>query len=258
MTVEQTKDVIRETDADGINLARRLLRSARYGSLGVLAPDGGAPLVSRVALATEPDGTPLILVSALSSHTPALLTDPRCSLLVGEPGKGDPLAHPRMTLSCHAEKLERGSAEQEAAARRYLMRQPKAKLYSDFADFSYFRLRIEGASLNGGFARAYRLTRNDLILDTPVLADLAAAEAAAVEHMNEDHADAVSLYAVHYGKAEALAWRLTGIDPEGMDLMAGDTALRILFPEPLADARQMQPMLVRMAKEARLAQTSLK
>ena len=62
----------------------------------------GAPLASRVGVATDIDGAPLILVSMLSAHTPAILADPRCSLLVGEPGKGDPLAHPRLTLICRA------------------------------------------------------------------------------------------------------------------------------------------------------------
>ena len=78
-------------------------------SLAVLEPRHGHPLASRVGVATDADGAPLILVSHLSAHTPAMLADPRCSLLVGEPGKGDPLAHPRVTLVCRAERLEPGT-----------------------------------------------------------------------------------------------------------------------------------------------------
>src|SRR5688572_13428223 len=138
MADEPKKDVLRPTDAEAIRLARTLLRAARYGALAVLEPATGVPLASRVALATDHDGAPLILVSALSAHTGALIADPRCSLLVGEPGRGDPLAHPRMTLVCRAEKLERGTPEQARAERRFLSRHPKAALYAGFGDFSYF------------------------------------------------------------------------------------------------------------------------
>ena len=50
-------------------------------------------------------------------------------------------------------------AEQARAERRYLNRHPKARLYAGFADFAFFRLAVERASLNGGFGKAYHLTR---------------------------------------------------------------------------------------------------
>lgn len=160
---EDRKNVIRKTDADAVALAQSLIRTARYGALAVLDPETGAPLASRVAAATDSDGAPLILVSSLSAHTGALLADPRCSLLLGEPGKGDPLAHPRISLACRATRLEHGSPQDERARRRYLARHPKAKLYAGFADFSFFRLEPEGASLNGGFGKAYLLARDQLL-----------------------------------------------------------------------------------------------
>src|SRR5690606_16094888 len=98
-----------------------------YGALAVLDPADGSPYASRVAVATDLDGTPLILVSSLSGHTAGLVADPRCSLLVGEPGKGDPLAHPRISISCRANRLERGSDEHARAQRRFLNRNPKSK-----------------------------------------------------------------------------------------------------------------------------------
>jgi putative heme iron utilization protein len=154
----EKKDVIRPTDDDALALAKSLVHSARHGALAVLDPETGAPQASRVAVATDLDGTPIILVSSLSGHTSGLMADPRCSLLLGEPGKGDPLAYPRITLACEAERVERGSETHARVAGRFLERHPKAKLYADFADFSYFLLRPQSASLNGGFGKAYRLT----------------------------------------------------------------------------------------------------
>ncbi|MDB5649626.1 MAG: pyridoxamine 5-phosphate oxidase, partial [Hyphomicrobiales bacterium] len=83
---------------DGLAEARRLLRSIRAGALGTLDPEGG-PFTSLVNVATDTDGSPLLLMSQLSAHTRHLAADGRVSLLLAEVGKGDPLAHPRLTLT---------------------------------------------------------------------------------------------------------------------------------------------------------------
>lgn len=251
--VDRNKDVIRETDAEAIRLARTLIRSARFGALAVIEPATGSPLASRVGVATDVDGAPLILVSMLSAHTGAILADPRCSLLVGEPGKGDPLAHPRVTLVCRARRLERGSDEQARAERRYLNRNPKARLYAGLGDFSIFRLEPERASLNGGFGKAYLLDRSELVTTGPVVDELAAGEQPALEHMNTDHLDAIAIYAHHYAKADGDGWIATGFDADGMDLASGDAICRVFFPEPLKTARDLRPVLVDMAKAGRAA-----
>ncbi|HHZ08060.1 MAG TPA: HugZ family protein [Rhizobiales bacterium] len=245
------KDVIRETDAEAIRLARTLVRSARYGALAVLDPADGSPLASRVAVATDLDGTPLILVSALSGHTAGLLADPRCSLLLGEPGKGDPLAHPRISVSCRASRLERGSPEQARVERRYLNRHPKARLYVGFPDFAFFRLDPQKASLNGGFGKAYALTRADLVTDSPANAGLAESEQAAIVHMNEDHRDAVGICARAFAGARGDGWYVIGLDADGMDIGRGDEARRIFFPAPLLSAADLRTTLVELVKAGR-------
>lgn len=250
---EKKKDVIRETDAEAIRLAKTLVRTARFGALAVIDPASGSPLASRVGVATDMDGTPLILVSMLSAHTGALLADSRCSLLVGEPGKGDPLAYPRISLACRAQRLERGSADHVRAERRYLNRNPKAKLYAGLGDFSIFRLDVERASLNGGFGKAYLLERSDLIATGPIVEELADSEQSALDHMNADHRDALSLYARHFGRAEGDGWIATGFDADGMDLVFQDAVCRVFFPQPLGAARDLRSVLVEMAKAGRAA-----
>lgn len=249
--MEKKKDVIRETDAEAIRLARTLIRTARYGAIAVLDPETGAPLASRVGTATDIDGAPLILVSMLSAHTRALIADSRCSLLVGEPGKGDPLAHPRITISCNALQLQRETTERTRAERRYLNRHPKAKLYVGLGDFHFFRLEPERASLNGGFGKAYLLGRSELVAETSVGENLAESEQSAIDHMNSDHVDAISIYARAFCGAGEASWRIIGIDAEGLDLAAGDETRRLFFPEPLADARNLRKVLVELAAEGR-------
>ncbi|HWK67316.1 MAG TPA: HugZ family protein [Rhizobiaceae bacterium] len=249
--MEEKKHVIRETDAEAVRLARTLIRTARYGAIAVLDPRDGAPMASRVAVATDLDGAPIILVSALSAHTGALAADPRCSLLVGEPGKGDPLAHPRISVSCRAIRLERGTEDHARAERRYLNRHPKGKLYAGFPDFSFFRLEPHGASLNGGFGKAYVLDRSDLLANGPATQELAAREQGAIDHMNADHADAVAIYARQFAKAHGDGWIITGLDAEGIDIANSDDVRRVFFPRSLAGADELRQALVELAKAGR-------
>lgn len=254
IVAEKKKDVIRETDAESIRLAKTLMRSARHGAISFLDPNTGAPSINRVGVATDLDGTPLILVSMLAAHTPAILADPRCSLLVGLVGKGDPLAHPRISLSCRAVKLERGSADHARAERRYLNRNPKAKLYAGLGDFFFFRLEPELGSLNAGFGKAYLLTRADLLVAGPINDALAASEQGALDHMNSDHLDAIAVYARHFAKASGDGWVATGFDADGIDLASGDESRRIFFPEPLKTAADLRLALVDLAKAGRAAE----
>lgn len=155
---------IRETDEDARNQARVLIQTAAHAALAVIDPETGFPSVSRVLTATDIDGAPVILVSGLSAHTRALLKDPRTSILFGEPGKGDPLAHPRLTLRCKAERIDRLSEAHHRIREIFLERHPKSKLYIDFPDFCFFRLVPLDASLNGGFGKAYILSSKDLMI----------------------------------------------------------------------------------------------
>lgn len=254
--MKDTKDVIRPTDAEAIRLARTLMRTARFGALAVLEPQTGWPMASRVGVATDLDGSPLILVSLLAAHTKAILADPRCSLLLGEPGKGDPLAHPRISLMCRARKLTRDSDDQARAKRRYLNRHPKAQLYAGLGDFFFFRLDPEWASLNGGFGKAYHLGRDDLLVEGAATEGLAESEQSAIDHMNADHRDAIALYARHFAKAAGEGWSITGLDAEGMELASGDDVRRVFFPTQLERAEDLRRVLVDMAKTARGAEPS--
>lgn len=230
-----------------LEIARRLLRITRDGALATLDPTGH-PLVTRTVVATDLEGAPLLMASKLSLHTRNMEADPRVSLLLAQDGKGDPLSHPRLTLVGRI-----GAVEEPFLRERFLRRNPKSKLYAGLPDFKVYRLEVTGVHLNGGPGRAEGLTADALLLDAEASRAFRELEPGAVAHMNEDHGDALSLYAVHYGRAEAGPWSVTGLDPEGMDLALDDRSLRICYPRPLAQPGELRPMLVEMAKAARAA-----
>ncbi|WP_091132571.1 HugZ family protein [Microvirga guangxiensis] len=250
MTMEK-KEPILPVDDEARLLAKRLMRTARSGALATNGAEDGMPFASLVSVGTDLDGTPVILTSQLSVHTRLLAADARCSLLLSAIGKGDPLAHPRLTLLAQAERLEPGSERAQAIRRRYLLQHPKAALYVDFPDFAFWRLNVSWGSLNGGFGRAYRMERGDLLADLSAFPDFAELEAGAVEHMNEDHAEAVGLYATKLCGAKEGPWRLIGIDPEGLQMALGDELIRLNFATPLTGSGELRMKLVELAKEAR-------
>jgi len=253
MPEEKPSDVILATTADAIRLARTLVRTARHGAIATLDPETGWPTATRVGVSTDFDGAPIVLISRLAAHTKALLKDARCSLLVGALGRGDPLAHPRVSIACEAREIAPDTDEARRIAGRYLSHQPKAQLYVGLGDFRFFRLEPKSAALNGGFGKAFALTAAELLNANPANPELAAAEPDALAHMNGDHAEAVSLYAQHFAKAPPGRWRLVGIDAEGIDLADGDDVRRVWFEAELTSARDMHATLVRMAGAAREA-----
>ncbi|MBO0664010.1 DUF2470 domain-containing protein [Jiella sp. MQZ9-1] len=224
--------LLQPVDDDARRLARRLIRTARDGALGVLRPFDGMPAVSRALVATDFAGQPIILVSGLSLHAKALAADPRCSVLVGDSGKGDPLAHPRMTIFAAASPLSREDPATAPIRARFLARHPKAELYVDFPDFRFLALAPTGASLNGGFAKAFELQPDDLV-DT-VDANLPALALRARDHMNADHGDAVDLMAAMAGESGA-GWRIATVDRHGFEVARGSRLIRIEFALDPAD-----------------------
>jgi heme iron utilization protein len=227
--------------------ARGLVRRALKASLATIASGSGYPYASLITVATDPSGAPIFLISGLAQHTKNLAQDPRASILFDCTGAlGDPLQGARVTLFGKAEKLE-----DEAVRRRFLARHPESAFYADFPDFAFWRLEVEGAHYIGGFGRIVDLVPAELLVDTKDADDLLAAEPDVLAHMNVDHADAVRLYATRLAGAPEGFWRMSGIDPEGCDLICEGDARRISFAAPIASPSEARAELVRLVNAAR-------
>src|SRR5262249_50624642 len=127
----------------------------------------------------------------------------------------------------------------------------KAELYAGFADFALWRMTVESAHLNAGFARAADLTATDIMTDISGARDLLEIEASAVSHMNNDHGDAVALYATKLLGAPAGPWRVIGVDPGGLGLGCGEAGLRLGFRARGDAPGRLRGVLANLAKRAR-------
>lgn len=227
--------------------AHKLMRQALKGSLATLEASSGHPYASLVTVATDVDGTPLLLISTLALHTQNLKSDGRASLLFdGTDATGDPLAGGRVTLIGQARKTQRDGARE-----RFLTRHPLASGYADFPDFAFYEVVPERAHFIGGFGRIVDLKPDDLLLDVSDAAELIAAQSDIVSHMNEDHSAAIALYATSLAGAPGGPWRMTGIDPEGFDLVCDGMAVRLPFPNRVLTPDEARRELVALVSVAR-------
>lgn len=240
-----------DSDATGRTVsaakARCLVRQGLKASLATLDRKTGHPFASLVTVATDPAGSPLILISTLANHTRNLTADPRGSILFdGTGGSGDPLEGARVSVSGRF-----NNAATPEARHRFLARHPSAKAYEGFADFDFYRLQIEGAHFVGGFGRILDFTADELTIDISDATALIKAEPEIVAHMNADHADAIELYATSLLDGPPGPWCFAGCDPEGCDLVLGEMALRLVFPDRVTSPQAVRKCLVALADEAR-------
>jgi putative heme iron utilization protein len=170
---------------------RDLVRGLDRAALGTALPvDGGSwPYASLVLAAVDHDLSPILLLSDLAEHTKAIAADDRVSLLFdGTHGLDQPLTGPRVTLVGRAARTD-----DARLARRFLARHPDAEMYAGFKDFHFYRVAVERAHLVAGFGKIRWLSAAEL--NAAPASGLADAEPGIVSHMNEDHTDAVQLYA---------------------------------------------------------------
>jgi hypothetical protein len=242
MTVPQQNDGL--TPA---KWSRAIMRRALKASLATNHHETDYPYASLVTIAALPDGAPLTLISTLAEHTKNILKDPRASILFDETGgRGDPLEGARVSVFGKMEEVK-----DPAARARFLGRNPSAEMYADFDDFAFYVLRVEGAHFVGGFGRINDLSAEDLKTDISGTDALIEAEAEIVAHMNEDHADAVQLYATKLLGAPAGDWRFVSCDPEGCDLVCGEAGLRLDFPQRVTTPQEVRKALVELVQTAR-------
>jgi putative heme iron utilization protein len=224
--------------------ARRLMRRTGFAALGTNF--AGSPYVSLVAVASDHDASPLMMLSNLAQHTRNFAADPRVSLLCdGTRDLPDPLAGPRLTLLGRIEPC--GDASARA---RFVARHPDSAPYAGFADFRLYRVAVERGHFVAGFGRISWVEAAELRFPAEAGA-LAAAEPDIVNHMNADHADAVALFAERLLHKSGSGWNLTGIDPEGIDLRSGHETARLDFAEPVLNAAAARSALVALTRDAR-------
>lgn len=224
--------------------ARRYLRRHRYGILSTLSTTcAGYPFGSVTPFVLDHKAQPVILVSRLAEHTQNMAADPRVSLLVHEPGT-DIQAGSRLTLVGNAA----AAADCASIRRRYLQVFPDAARLLELGDFSFHFIAPHQLRFIGGFGDIRWLSAGDY---APPASSLADEEAAAIAHLNQNHAHELRacVEIVHQRPAAEVA--MTGLDCDGFDVRVDGDLLRIDFDSSVINAEAARAALLAMARDSR-------
>ncbi|MEO1543488.1 MAG: DUF2470 domain-containing protein [Pseudomonadota bacterium] len=239
--------------------SRGLIRRATKAALGTIDQRTGHPYVSLVIVGTTFEGSPILLLSNLAAHTKNLKADPKASLLFEEADQPvaqdtidgvetDPIARGRVTVIGTIDPVPEPDVAH--VKQRFLSRHPSSAGYAEFADFAFYRLQPTQAHFIGGFGRIVDIPSDGLVFDTAQVSELKLAEGGIVSHMNDDHQAAINHYAedILQRPSAQRPWKMTGMDPEGIDLARGSSSIRLPFEERLYAAQQVRKRLTKLVE----------
>lgn len=233
--------------------AKTLVHMSRVGSIATLSrrhPEW--PFGSVMPYGLDESGQPTFLISTMAMHTQNVLGDDRASLLVTPPDAAeDPLGAGRVTLLGHVRRTPEDKLSSVRA--NYLERYENASYWVDFKDFVFFEMELIDLYFVGGFGVMGWVAAEDYLAAEPdPLAELASG---IIEHMNEDHQDAMMLLARGMAGIEGEDAKMTAVDRMGFDLRLktadGMKGFRLPFPREVRDARAAREVLVEMVQKVR-------
>src|SRR5215467_1158805 len=247
MAVSQSKAVLE---------ARELISSERDGMLCTLSKRiEGWPFGSIAPYALMDSGEPVLLISEIAEHTRNLRADARASLLVRDTrALADPQAGARATLIGYAMPVP--APYFERARIRYLELFPNSAGFFEAHDFSFFQIEVTHVRFIGGFGEIYWLP-GEVVTDpaaASALDPLAWQARRICNHMNQDHTDALVLFARQAG-VQAETARMIHVDRSGFDVVAigGGTHkhFRVEFPAPVATGEETRAAMIELVRRAR-------
>lgn len=247
----------RISKAEATTAARELFWRTQHGILCTLsAKVDGWPFGSIVPYAIDAHGRPAILIATIAEHHRNITRDPRVSLFVHDDRSAarkageDVQAFGRVTVMARARKTT--DDELDDVRPRYLFRVPGAAGYSRAHNFEFFSLEIERVRYIGGFGKIFWLDAEGFAA-SPETDPLAAAAPGAIEHMNDDHRDALAdlVHGFHGIATTPERVTMSGLDARGLWVDHDDgQRFRIDFPRP-AGPDGLRPLVIETVKLAR-------
>jgi putative heme iron utilization protein len=237
---------IDDRDKNPAVVARRLIRTGRMATLATLDIEtAGGPYASLTLTACGQDAAPLLLLSDLARHSRNIAADDRVSLLFAKSNR-EAISQGRSSVIGRARLCD-----DPLLKNRFLTHHASTRSFAQFTDFKLYRVEVDSVHFVGGFGNIHTFDRAEIMFDTAAMGDLATAETEIIEHMNTNHSESVNLYAHNLVGRPGMDWRLTGIDPEGIDLGRNDADARLDFDQVVSNPEEARAALVNLAHAAR-------
>ena len=203
------------------------------------------PLSSVVPFAINDDGKPYILIASIAAHTKNLKANGDSSLFISHPQpEGDPQSYWRACLigkfkevttadkppeSTH-EMVHITAEEQETMLTRYRTQVPAADMYLKTHNFSFWIMdEIISIRYIAGFGKICWIDGQEY-LSQIVQPNLDDVKSGSIEHMNDDHVDAmVDIYNAHYEKSSEVV-HMSNLDSRGIFLECKESNHHVYIP----------------------------
>ncbi len=224
--------------------ARELFQTQCHGVLSTHSVDlPGYPFGSLTPFCLDQKGQAIILISSIAQHTRNISANNSVSLLAYDPRAQDIQATDRITYIGNAVAVN-----DTEVAERYYHFYPAARSFEKTHDFQFYVIELLRVRYIGGFGEIYWVEADKFLHRNPFNF---AEETGMIEHMNNDHLDAIQHYCRLFGIAVAKGETavLVGIDGEGFHLRCGRQLHRITFEQPIHTALEARQALVELAKK---------
>lgn len=233
-----------------IHQANILLREQHSG---VLATNSlsvkGFPFGSVTPFLTTENGDLVIYASDIAQHSRNMKADSKVSLCVYNAETDDSQANARVTVLGNATP----DTVSKALQQQYFRLFPQALKYVEAHDFRFYLIRTERVRYIGGFGEIYWFSQQEW---QDQRFDLSGQAAGAIQHMHEDHADALAEIVadtlkqdVNEGEVKMLSCYQHGFHYSVSNAIKGFIA----FNRPISDQFSLRHAMVELTKGARVA-----
>lgn len=210
--------------------------------------DNTYPYGSMCPYAIDEKGRIVILISSIALHTKNILKDPHVGFTVFDRDEHNQQAAGRISVIGQAEMV---FDEPEVASTKEIYERfyPDSKSYHQTHDFAFYRINPKKVHFIQTFGRIFTFAGEHLLNEKPWSNE---STRGAIEHMNEDHQNAIIGYCHHYlGISPKTPARLMTIYPSGFHVQVNDQIRFIGFHRPVDNPAQLRHIFVEMVKECR-------
>ena len=245
-----------------------------HGVLSTISSNEGTedyPISSVVPFAITPEGKPYILIAGIAAHTKNLRQNNKSTLFISHPNpEGDPQSFWRAsiignfkevkTIASSSDKAEVASGktmivteeEEEMMLIRYRAQVPNADAYLKTHNFSFWLMDdIIKIRYIAGFGRICWI-EGDEYLSNEIHPTFQSSKLESIEHMNDDHVDAmIDIYDGYHGKTSSSVI-MTDLDSRGVFLQCQDSihSFYVPFGKTIAED-ELRVAIIKLVKQAR-------
>jgi putative heme iron utilization protein len=210
--------------------------------------EGAFPFGSLTPFVLTEECDVIVLISDLAIHTKNILANPKVGFTVFDMESSHKQASPRVMLTGNARLIEeQGNPEEfQKICDRYLSFFPQAKNYFKAHSFYFYSIRPNHIHFIRTFGQIYNFSsEGNWTQPTP---EWKGSESDAIEHMNDDHKDALQRMTKKYLEKDSSNVSLLAVDGSGFHLKVDDEIHYMSFLGNATDANGLHREFVALAK----------